>query len=102
MKTFYTLLFLLLACTTFAQTKSLKKSPPLTEGTPASVGMSKERLERMDSMFQNAVSRGDIPGAVALVARNGKIVYYKAFGMAESESSTPMKRDAIFRIASQS
>ena len=102
MKTLYTILLFTLSLSATAQTRSIKKSAPLTEASPESVGMSKERLARMDSVFQNAVSRGDIPGAVALVARNGKIVYYKAFGMAESESSKPMKRDAIFRIASQS
>lgn len=52
-------------------------------------------------MCQQAVSKGALPGLVALVARHGKIVYYKAFGMANNEATTPMKRDAIFRIASQ-
>ena len=64
--------------------------------------MSRERLARLDSMCTQAISKGNLPGMVALVARNGKIVYYKAFGTADAESSKPMKRDAIFRIASQS
>ncbi|MCK7537741.1 MAG: beta-lactamase family protein [Marinilabiliales bacterium] len=36
-----------------------------------------------------------------MIARNGKIVYYKAFGMAENETKRNLKRDDIFRIASQ-
>lgn len=85
-----------------AQTKSIQKSPPLTEAAPASVGMSPERLVRIDNMLQEAIKEERIPGAVALVARNGKIVYYKAFGMADNTSNRTLKRDDIFRIASQS
>jgi hypothetical protein len=53
-------------------------------------------------MFMKAVSEGDIPGVAALIARDGKIVYYKAFGMADNPSGRALKRDDIFRIASQS
>ncbi|OFY51955.1 MAG: serine hydrolase, partial [Bacteroidetes bacterium GWF2_49_14] len=67
-----------------------------------SVGMSAARLSRIDKMCEDAVKEGDIPGMVALVARNGKIVYYQAFGMADNATKRPMKRDDIFRIASQS
>ena len=63
--------------------------------------MSSERLARIDTMCQKAVAEGDVPGIVALVARHGKIVYYKAFGMADNEAKRELKRDDIFRIASQ-
>ena len=102
MKKLLTILIVGLVLTTSAQTKSIKKSSPLSEATPESVGMSSERLERITDMCQKAVSSGDVPGVVALVARNGKIVYYKAFGMADNESGKALKRDDIFRIASQS
>jgi len=62
--------------------------------------MSSERLARIDTMLSEAVAEGDIPGAVALVARNGRIVYHKAFGLAENETGRQMKTDDIFRIAS--
>ena len=78
-----------------------KKFSPLEEASPESQGMSSERLARIDNMLNEAVSDGTIPGAVALVARNGKIVYHKAFGMADNESGRLMKKDDIFRIASQ-
>lgn len=64
--------------------------------------MSPERLARIDAMIGKAISDGEIPGAVALVARKGKILYYKAFGDADHQTGRPMKTDDIFRIASQS
>jgi CubicO group peptidase (beta-lactamase class C family) len=85
-----------------AQTKSIRKTPALAESTAESVGVSTERLARIDSMFANAVKTGSIPGAVGLVARNGKIVFWKAYGMADNQSGRALKRDDIFRIASQS
>ncbi|MDF9799908.1 CubicO group peptidase (beta-lactamase class C family) [Catalinimonas alkaloidigena] len=91
-----------IAFTAMAQTKSLQKSPPLTEASPASVDMSAERLQRIDAMCQEAIEEGQVPGIVALVARKGKIVYHKAFGHANIATDKAMEKDAIFRIASQS
>jgi CubicO group peptidase (beta-lactamase class C family) len=68
---------------------------------PASAHMSSERLDRMDTMINAAIANNEIPGAVALVARNGKIVYWKAFGKADASAKRDLKRDDIFRIASQ-
>lgn len=73
----------------------------LTEVSAASVGVSEERLARIDTMCKEALEESQVPGIVALVARNGKIVYYKAFGKADNESGRVLKRDDIFRIASQ-
>ncbi len=84
-----------------AQTKSLKKSAVLAEASPESVGISQERLDRIDKMCREAVQSGNLPGVVSLVARNGKIVLWKAYGMADNESGRILKRDDIFRIASQ-
>lgn len=86
----------------YSQTGSAQNSTPLSQGTPESVGMSAERLDRIDAMLKASVENGDLPGIVALVARNGKIVMHEAYGMAESESGRKMKKDDIFRIASQS
>lgn len=84
-----------------AQTKSLHKSPVLTEASPESVGISAERLARIDKMCEQEVANGNVPGIVSLIARNGKIVHWKAYGMAENQTGRKMKRDDIFRIASQ-
>ncbi|AEI47466.1 serine hydrolase domain-containing protein [Runella slithyformis] len=85
-----------------AQTKSIKNTPGLGDAAPETVGISTERLSRMDGVLQNAVMQGSVPGVAAIVVRNGKIVYHKAFGMADNASNRPLKRDDIFRIASMS
>jgi len=85
-----------------AQTRSLKNSPALTETDPGSQGISAERLARIDHMCREAVDDGHLPGIVTLVARNGAIVHWKAYGMADNQNGRSMKRDDIFRIASQS
>ena len=85
----------------WAQTKSIQKSPPLSEATPENVGISTERLARIDAMCQQAVAEGNLPGMVALVARKGKIVLHKAYGMADNDANKALSKDAIFRIASQ-
>ncbi len=73
----------------------------LKNGTPESVNMSSERLNRIDNMLQQSIDSGWIAGATALIARDGKIFYNRAFGYVDPESKTPMQTDAIFRIASQ-
>lgn len=93
-------LLVVFAFTVSAQTKSSQQSPPLTEAKPASVGMSAERLARIDAMAKAAIEDDEVPGLVALVARRGKIVYHKAFGTADP-SGRKLQKDAIFRIASQ-
>lgn len=102
MKAIFILCLFVLSLSVNAQTPSVKKSPPLTEALGESVGMSTERLARIEVMCEEAVSQGDIPGAVVLVARKGKIVYFKAFGMADNHTGRACRTDDIFRIASQS
>ena len=85
----------------WTQTKSGKRSAPVSEVKPQRVGMSAERLARIDTVCGQAVANGDVPGVVALVARRGRIVYYKAFGLADNAANRPLRRDDIFRIASQ-
>lgn len=103
MKKLNLLLVILIVCfyTGIAQTKSQKKSPVLTEASPESVGISAERLSRIDQMCTDIVKKADLPGIVTLIARNGKIVQWKAYGMADNQSGRALKRDDIFRIASQ-
>lgn len=70
-------------------------------GKPTENGMSPERLARIDQVINDYVSKKQIPGAVVFIARNGKIVYHKAFGFSDAEKQTPLRKDDIFRIASQ-
>ncbi|WP_379004279.1 serine hydrolase domain-containing protein [Parapedobacter sp. GCM10030251] len=101
MKIFGTFLLAAAVSMLAAQTPSIQKSAPLTEAAPANVGISPDRLKWIDEMLQQSVSDGQIPGAVALIARNGKIVYHKAFGTADAQTGRKQKVDDIFRIASQ-
>jgi len=68
--------------------------------SPESVGLSSERLERIASAIQKSIDDGRVAGGVALVARQGKIAYFKAVGMADREAKKPMRTDSIFRICS--
>lgn len=68
---------------------------------PESVGFSAERLRRIDNNMKSWVDQEWMNGAVALVVRNGKIVYYKSVGYNDLQTKTPLTKDGIFRIASQ-
>lgn len=73
-----------------------------TAKSPTEGGFSPERLARLDTWLQGLVNTDIAPNAVTFVAHQGKIVHYKAFGYSDLATKTPIKRDAIFRIASQS
>lgn len=77
------------------------KNNQLIVSTPASVQVSAERLNRIDTMLIQSINDKWIAGAVGLIARDGKIIYNRSFGVSDPESKTPMQTDAIFRIASQ-
>ena len=92
-------MFVVLLVVVFAPQSLLAQG--LTVAVPESVGMSSERLERLTAALQGYVDEGRLAGAVAIVARRGKIAYMDAVGYRDVGSRTPMTTDAIFRIASQ-
>lgn len=103
MKRYLPALLLILFTSSIPQACSFAQSTEiLREASPESAGISSDRLARIDNMFEESISQEDIPGVVALIARNGKIVYHKAFGMADNENRREMEKNDIFRIASQS
>ena len=69
---------------------------------PEEVGLSSERLERIASAIQKSMDDGRIAGGVSLVARHGKIAYFKAVGNADRDAKKPMRTDSILRICSMS
>ncbi|MGQ9427554.1 serine hydrolase domain-containing protein [Gilvimarinus sp. F26214L] len=71
---------------------------PMAE--PEVVGMSAERLARIQPVMQRYVDDGMIPGAVTMVARHGKIVHFESCGYKEVARQDPMQVDTIFRVAS--
>ena len=66
-----------------------------------SVGFSPERLKRIDDAMNDWVKQGWMNGAVGMIIRDGKIVYYKAAGYNDIDAKIPLPKDDIFRIASQ-
>ena len=79
---------------------TVQAADPLPRAKPESVGMSSERLARLDKVLLADIERGRLPGAVIAVARRGKLVYYRAYGHLDKEAGVKMTTDAIFSIAS--
>jgi CubicO group peptidase (beta-lactamase class C family) len=72
----------------------------LPKADPASLGFSAERLARIAPTIQREIEKGQYPGAVMLVARKGKVVYFESIGQLDPASGKPMTKDAIFRLYS--
>ena len=72
----------------------------LPTAKPESVGLSSERLARIDAAVQRGIDDKRIAGAVTLVVRHGKVAWFKAQGMADREAAKSMPPDAMFRICS--
>jgi len=78
------------------------RAPSFVEVPPERVDFSGPRLERMHQVLRGYIDRGELPGLVALVLRNGKVVDELALGSRDVERHEPMRADTIFRIASMS
>jgi CubicO group peptidase (beta-lactamase class C family) len=72
----------------------------LPTARPEQVGLSSERLERVSRVLRGEIEAAKIPGAVALVARRGQIVYFESFGVRDKATGDPLAKDAIFRLYS--
>jgi CubicO group peptidase (beta-lactamase class C family) len=64
---------------------------------PETEGFSAERLENFHKLMQGTVDRKELPGAVTILARHGKIVDYRVFGVKDLESGAKLEKDSIFR-----
>jgi CubicO group peptidase (beta-lactamase class C family) len=64
-------------------------------------GFCADRVQRIDQYVNALVQAEKIPGAVVYIARNGETVYHKSFGFFDMENHKELKKDDIFRIASQ-
>lgn len=78
----------------------LVQAQPLPVASPESVGMSTERLRNIDRFLEDEMARQRVPGAVVAIARQGKLVYYKAFGHADKAKGIPATTDTLFQLAS--
>lgn len=90
----YGLLYLCLGATVFAQTISPAGSNPVP-------GISKDRIAKIDAMLDAAIQTDEVPGLVAMIVKDGKIVYHTAKGFADVGDGKKMEKNSIFRIASQ-
>ncbi|MBX3290438.1 MAG: beta-lactamase family protein [Acidobacteria bacterium] len=76
-------------------------SQAIPKAAPEAVGMSAERLARLTNVLDGYAADERLGGGVVMVARNGKLIYEHSFGHSDKETAKAMKRDSIFRIASQ-
>ena len=74
----------------------------LAKAKPEEVGLSSERLKRINRVMQGYVDENKLAGLVTMVARQGKIAHFECFGLMDKESNKTMQPDTIFRIYSMS
>jgi len=72
----------------------------LPTAKPESLGFLAERLARIGPVIQREIDKGQYPGAVMLVARKGRVVYFESVGQLDPAGGKPMRKDAIFRLYS--
>ena len=75
---------------------------PLPHAKPEEVGLSSARLNRITDRLQEDVDKGKLIGAVALIARKGKIAYFRTLGYQDKLAGKEMRKDSIFRLYSMS
>jgi CubicO group peptidase (beta-lactamase class C family) len=67
------------------------------ESPPEAQGFSPERLARIAPVMKEEIAKGTLPGAVTLIARNGKVIHFEAHGFLDTAKTKPMGKDAVFR-----
>ena len=87
----------LVLCCASGAAQQAARNIDLTPVKPESVGFSSERLERLHTLMQDAVDHQQVAGVVTLLARHGKVVDYRTYGMRDIASKTAMTKDTIFR-----
>jgi beta-glucosidase-like glycosyl hydrolase/CubicO group peptidase (beta-lactamase class C family) len=67
---------------------------------PESVGLNSNQLSKIDSIASDAVAKGAAPGCVVLVAKDGKVVYNKAFGYTNFDKKVTVTTNMVYDLAS--
>lgn len=100
---FYCLLLLFpLICASYAYARPFPGNQQLSSAEPNTVGIDPDALDDAVSIIRDAIESNEIPGAVILVARRGKIVLHQAFGYSDVARTRPLETDTLFRMASNS
>ncbi|MBT8220981.1 MAG: beta-lactamase family protein [Bacteroidia bacterium] len=68
--------------------------------TPESVGISSERLEKLDAVMTSMVDEGKIAGVQTAISRKGKLIHYNTYGKSDLESNSPLSENSLWRIYS--
>ncbi|MEN3352375.1 MAG: hypothetical protein V7640_533, partial [Betaproteobacteria bacterium] len=84
----------------FCLTHASAATDPLPRADPARVGFTPAALEIIDRFLNDEIANDRIPGAVIGIAREGRLVYYKAIGFQDKRGGTAMRTDSIFQLAS--
>jgi len=82
------------------QTANSPATVDTTVNKPESEGFSSERLERLHALMQQEVDQKQLPGIVTILARHGKVVDYRTYGVRDLGTGAPMTKDTIFRAYS--
>ncbi|MBI4764327.1 MAG: beta-lactamase family protein [Deltaproteobacteria bacterium] len=102
MKTYRRIIFCFIVISFIFSSGTVWGKPLEMAKKPEDLGFSSERLAFIDKTLASYIEKGIIPGATILIGRNGKIAYFKTYGMQDKENKMPMKKDTIFRIYSMS
>lgn len=68
--------------------------------SPESVGFSSDRLKRVEDQMEDYVAKKQLAGGITMLARHGKVVEFKTYGVSDITRNTPTAKDSIFRIYS--
>ena len=94
-------ILLLLAAVVSTLLRAESPQPVLPLAKPEEVGVSAERLDRIDGAVKQALDRGDAPGAVVLITHRGRVIFRRAYGLrSQTPAETPMTVDTVFDLAS--
>ena len=84
-----------------AQPRPSSPAAPRFVARDVSIDFSPDRIARVDSLVNQLIADRHIPGAVVMLVRDGRVAYHKAYGYRDVATKVPIRRDDIFRIASQ-
>src|SRR3954452_11538753 len=91
---------LIIAAAVLAGLFEMAHAAPLPDAKPDEAGFSPAGLSRLDDFFAREISAKRVPGSVVAIARDGKLVHYRAYGQLDPAKGTPMPLDAVFALAS--
>ncbi len=74
----------------------------LPTAKPSRAGMSAKKLAEVDAAVEKLIAEKKLAGTVVMIARHGKVVMHKSYGLMDIEARKPMRNDTIMRIYSMS